>query len=58
MANEELCALLKERIVFDIGQLSKENLKWLAREVRKGRVQKSWNCQRYPQGKNMYWIAD
>lgn len=57
MNNLELEKLLNERIVFDLGQFSEENAKWLKKEVRAGRVQKTWNTQRYPEGKNMYWIV-
>jgi hypothetical protein len=57
MTNAELQTLLGERIVFDIGQLSDENKRWLRREVKARRVQTDWNYQRYPQGKRMYWIA-
>ena len=51
-------AQLRERIVFDIGQIPTPVKEWLIREVRKGRVQRTWNTQRYPEGKFMYWIAD
>lgn len=53
-----LKSLLQERIVFDIGQFSQEAAKWLRREVKAGRVQQTWNTQRYPQGKFMYWIVE
>lgn len=56
MTNIELEGLLRTRIVFDRGQLSEENQRWLAREVKARRVQRLWNTQRGP-GAFMYWIA-
>ncbi len=54
---EDLTALLNTQIVFDIGQIPERLKRWLIREVRKGRIQRTWNTQRYPNGKHMYWIA-
>lgn len=54
---EGLTALLSERMVFDIGQIPADLKRWLAREVKKGRVQRMWNCQLFPRGKTAYWIA-
>lgn len=57
MTNQELEQALQVLIVFDRGQFSEENKKWLEREVRKGRVQCTWNTQRIPEGAFMYWIV-
>jgi hypothetical protein len=50
--------LLRERIVFDIGQFTDEQKRWLSRQVGRGNVQRTWNTQRFPQGKFMYWIPN
>jgi hypothetical protein len=54
---DELKTLLAARIVFDLGQFSPEAKRWLDKEVKARRVQRTWNCQRYREGKFMYWIA-
>jgi hypothetical protein len=58
MTNVDLEALLHERIVMDIGQLSAENLRWLRKEVKARRVQTMMIYQRYPLPKRGYWIAE
>ena len=55
---EALEILLRQQMVFDIGQIPEPLKKWMDKHVRKGRVQKLWNTQRFPNGKFCYWIVD
>jgi hypothetical protein len=54
---EQLTALLRERIVFDIGQISKPMKRWLDRQVRKGAVQSTIIYNHFPRPKRGYWIV-
>lgn len=55
---ESFEALLRDRMVFDIGQIPKPLKAWLDCHVRKGRIQRMMNWQRFPEGKRCYWIVD
>lgn len=58
MTDDEMKQSLSERITYDIGQFTKEQLRWLRREVKARRVQTMMIYQRFPIPKRGYWIAD
>jgi len=58
MTDDELKQSLNERITYDIGQFTKEQLRWLRRGVKVGTIQSMMIYQRFPIPKRGYWIAD
>ncbi len=57
MTDEELRQSVNDRITYDIGQFTKEQLRWLRKEVKAGRIQTMMIYQRFPIPKRGYWIA-